>query len=105
MVIHVTHLTYSASRLKIGDFLQSQTRKIAYALRASDAFPQLPDHDTNVRAILGFCLLRRLRGTSGRRLNLQKHLPLQNQANAKEQLSRAAIYASQDESIISNFPL
>ena len=28
--------------MKIGDFLQSQIRKIAYVLRASDAFPQLP---------------------------------------------------------------
>ena len=27
--------------MKTGDFLQSQIRKIAYALRASDAFPQL----------------------------------------------------------------
>ena len=30
-MLHATHLTYSASRLKIGDSLQSQIRKIAYA--------------------------------------------------------------------------
>ena len=35
------HPTYPALHMKTGDFLQSQIRKIAYALRASDAFPQL----------------------------------------------------------------